>query len=218
LLAGDRLFADLAGLTVKLMQAPNPPSAAATSGAKVVLVTLGGVVAVAIFVVAAFLLTDTNNLRCVEGELQDNALRPDGSVLPRIESFETIEDAEAFICRRIPHPLDTGDLILRRVHVARQLNLGKTIEGEGGASIEFEYELDYVPQLRLQVAFPPQDESEAVEGPTVERITLRGVSAFLQSIDAGTRVVWTQGDFSYFADARTGFDRATLLRILESIR
>jgi hypothetical protein len=189
-----------------------------TSGARVVIVMFAAVIAIALLVVAAFLLTNERAVRCVEGELQDNAVRPDGSVLPRVETFSTLEEAESFICRHIPHPRNTGGLNLARVRVARELNLGRTIEGEGGASIEFEYESDHVLQLRLQVTFPPEDEAEDVEGPGVERISLRGVSAILQSIDAGTRVFWTQGGFSYFADARTGFDRDTLLRVLESVR
>ena len=110
-----------------------------TSGAKVVIAMFGAVGAIAVFVVVAFLLTDQPAVRCVEGELQDTAVRADGSVLPRVETYTTLEEAESFICRRIPHPRDTGDLALREVRVARERNLGNTIEGEGGASTEIEY-------------------------------------------------------------------------------
>jgi hypothetical protein len=188
-----------------------------TSGARVVIAMFGAVAALTVLVVAAFLLTDEPAVRCVEGELQDNAARPDGTVLPRVETFATLGEAESFICRRIPHPRSTGDLTLTQVRVARERNLGETIEGKGGASMELEYWLDDVSRLRLLVTFPPEGES-GVEGPPPEEITIRGEPALLQGVDSGTYVLWAREGFSFFAAAAPGVERSALLQMLESVR
>jgi len=190
-----------------------------TSGAKVVILMFASVLAIAALVVVAFLLTKEPAVRCVEGEMQDNAVRADGSVLPRVETFSTLGAAEAFICRRIPHPRATGDLMLREVRVARELSLGKTIEGEGGASIEIEYASGRAAaSLRLAVKFPevPLPEATAAE----ERVRIQGREGFLFSRDGLTLAQWNKGGFTFAAEARldAAFTLEDALAALETVR
>jgi len=194
-----------------------------TSGAKVVLAMLAGVAAVAVFVVAAFLLTDTANLRCVEGELQDNRVAPDGTMYPRVESFVTIEEAEAFVCRRLPYPRDLDGLSLTTVRVARERNLAKTIEGEGGVFMEYEYALGGEPAvLRLGVNFPPPRSLPGREGDALSIQDQKGVisEATSQTGIQSLNVAWIKGGFYFDATAHIGpdFGRERLVKILESVR
>jgi hypothetical protein len=189
-----------------------------TSGAKVVIVMFAAVIAIALFVVAAFLLTNEPAVRCVEGELQDNAVRPDGSVLPRVETFSTLDEAESFICRRIPHPRDTGDFALQEVRVARELNLGRTIEGEGGADIEIDYGSgdDASVAFTFGAFFPPI----SLPANGGETMLIRGKHAIVtRAGDAGT-VQWNDGQWTFTGgtEGAGGFSFDDMLRILESVR
>lgn len=192
-----------------------------TSGAKVVLAMLGGALAIALIMVAAFLLTDEGNLLCVEGELQDNEVGPDGQFLPRVETFATIEEAEAFVCKHVPHPRDTGGLVLLDVGVVRSTNLGTLVEGDGRAAVTFHYGSSTAerPPLSVQVSFPPQGPPDFVPGDT-ETITVAGNEAALVQPEQGAFVYWTDDGFD-FATSSTLDGPITLdelLRILDSVR
>jgi hypothetical protein len=189
------------------------------SGAKVVLAMLGGTLAIALVAVAAFLLTDEGNLRCVEGELQDNAVRSDGTFEPRRETFATLEEAEAFVCKRVPHPRELGVLTLREVEVVRSTNLGSLIEGEGSATVSFVYESPGgpSPDLGVGVSFPPQGVPR-VDAPSEMR-TIAGHDALLITREGSTFVYWSTADFDFAAaivDPSLSLD--DLLAVLESVR
>jgi hypothetical protein len=191
-----------------------------TSGAKVVIAMLGSTLLIALLVLTAFLLVDDNNIRCVEGELQDNRVGQDGTFEPRRETFATLEEAEAFVCKRIPYPRDTGDLVLTEVDVLRSTNLGTLIEGDGNASISFAYARspDEPAVLGLQVSFPPQ----GVPGidASVERITVAGDEAILLRPERGAFVYWSNGGFDFAGGSQLGesLTLEEMLAILESVR
>ncbi len=190
------------------------------SGAKVVLAMLGGTLAVALIAVAAFLLTDEPNLRCVESELQDNQVGPDGRFLPRTETFATVEEAEAFVCRRIPHPSNTAELDLSGVEVVRTTNLGQLIEGDGRAVVTLRYSRDdtVVPMFSLRVSSSAQGLPE-INAPS-EPITVVANAAILVREAGGAMVYWSAGGFD-FAGASTQDDPASLaalLALLDSVR
>ena len=178
----------------------------------------GAVLAIAVVVVVAFLLTDGGRVVCVEGELQDNARRADGSFLPRVETFAARGEAESFICRRIPYPRSTGDLMLQTVRVAREQNLGSTIEGEGGASIELEYanSVGGPARLVLQVTFPPLDIPRA-DGQTAR---IQGQQALVLDDEIAATVYWNRSGLSFVALGRFAgdFDRDALLAAANSVR
>jgi hypothetical protein len=189
-----------------------------TSGARVVLALFAAVLAIALIAVGGYLLTRETPVECVEGELQDNAFRADGSVLPRVESFPTVEQAESFICRRIPHPRDTDGLAIKEVRVARKLNLGRTIEGEGGADIEIDYAAERDTQLAFTFGafFPPLPLPRNGD----DGIALQGVDAIVNRAgDAGT-IQWNKGQWTFTGgtDGEGGFTLDDLLRVLESVR
>ena len=199
------------------------------SGAKVVLALFGATLAVAVLAVTAFLLTDEDRLLCVEGELQDNAVDAEGRFIPRKESFATIEEAEAFVCKRVPHPRDTGGLVLQSVEVVRDTNLGTLIEGDGGFSLSLRYLQDAegtTPEfgtwdLTFMATLPPASgTSDSIVGG--DAITLGGEpAAILQAPgeDSAT-VFWDRDSFNFEATANID-DELTLedlLSILESVR
>ncbi len=192
-----------------------------SSGAKVVLAMVGGALAVALIAVAAFLLTDEPKLLCVEGELQDNQIDPNGRFLPRTETFATVGEAESFVCRLIPHPRNTAGLTLNKVEVFRTTNLGKLIEGEGRAIVTFRYsrEINSDPSFTLEVSFPSLGAPE-LEGSSPEPATVAGQEASLVRTAGATFVYWTDTEID-FAGSSEQNDAASLdqlLNLLNSIR
>jgi hypothetical protein len=190
-----------------------------SSGAKVVLALFGGTLAVALIAVAAFLLTDQPNLECVEGELQDNQVDANGNFIPRVESFDTRQEAEAFICHEVPYPRDTAGMTLSNVVVTRNSNLGKLIEGTGFATVSLDYAFDDGPaRLTLDATIPIGALPPAEDG---EPITVQGEKATLtEAPDDEVYVTWDKGSFHFVAHGRLGDDLQLedLLRILESVR
>ncbi len=189
-----------------------------SSGARVVIAMFGGVAALTVLIVGAFFLTDTGNLRCVEGELQDNARDASGNFVPRVESFATVAEAEAFICRKLPRPRRTSGLALAGVSTTRSHNLGSVIEGTGGAVTEFSYVGDEPASfLDLTVGFPESRPETSGE----ETLRLLGVEAELtRAQDGGAILTWDKGGMSFRARAGfgAGFDFEDMLVMLESIR
>lgn len=192
-----------------------------TSGARLVLALLGGALAVALLTVAGFLLTDDANLLCAEGELQDNAVGADGQFLLRIETFATVDEAEAFVCKHVPHPRDTGNLVLLDVGVVRTTNLGQLVEGDGRAAVTFHYgtPASRQPDLSVQVSFPIQGPPDFVAG-DAETFMLAGEEATLVLPEQGAFVYWTHDGFDFATSSTLGGPVALdeVLRILESVR
>lgn len=180
---------------------------------------LGGTLAIALLAVAAFLLTDDSKLLCVEGELQDNQLDANGRFLPRVESFATREEAEAFICHSVPYPHETAGMTLQSVVVTRNTNLGKLIEGTGSANVALEYGFaDEPARLTLAATLPAAAAEPAPDG---EPIDLAGTQATLtQASGEDVYVSWDEAGFNFVALGRLGDDLQLedLLRILESVR
>jgi hypothetical protein len=179
------------------------------------------VAAITVAVIAAFLVFGDEGVRCVEGEMQDNATRADGSVLPRVERFSTFTEAEAFICRSIPRPRQTEGLTLRQVRVARERNLGDTIEGEGGAELEADYlRMDQVTHIvTFGAAFPPSPLPRESGQP----LSINGRDGVLIPGEPGgepTEVLWNQDGWTLRSSATLDpdFRLQALLDVLESVR
>jgi hypothetical protein len=190
-----------------------------SSGARLVLALIGGTLAVAAIAVAGFLLTDEPRLLCVEGELQDNPVAADGTLRPRTETFATVEEAEAFVCKRIPHPRDTGPLVFRNVEVVRTTNLAGMIEGTGRATVSFRYARgeDAEPVFSVEVSFPTRGVPD-VEGP-VDRITVAGHEAALVRPERAAFVYWSADGFDFAGGARGDvLSVEDMLAILDSVR
>ena len=191
-----------------------------SSGAKLVLAMLGATLAIALVAVAAFLLTDEAAVRCAEGDLQDNEVGVAGRFLPRTETFATIAEAEAFVCRRFPHPREPGPFVLSSVEVERTTNLGELIEGNGRAIIRLAYTRDASSDLAAtyEVAFPSLGEPEY--GTAFEEVTVAGHEAGLEYTAKGTAVFWTADGFDYFAELiqEDSTDLEPLFTLLESVR
>jgi hypothetical protein len=193
-------------------------NAGGTSGAKVVLAMAAMTLTIALVVLAAFFLISDDSVACVEGEMQDNALGPDGQFMPRTETFATLEEAEAFVCKHIPHPRDTGPLALQHITVTRSHNLGRLIEGIGYTETEFVYtSAQPGVGLTLTVDHP----GHAPETGQHATLKLNGVTAEkLPSSNGSEVLVWEKDGYGYGADASLGegLDSEALLAILESIR
>jgi hypothetical protein len=196
------------------------------SGAKVVLALFGAVLAIALIVVAAFLLTDEAKLLCVEGELQDNQIDAQGQFIPRTETFATIEEAEAFVCKHLPRPRDTEGLALKEISVTRTSNLGGLIEGGGAFSLRLGYSADAdgpAPEfgtwdLVFEAFFPPAfAPDEEADGSLIQ---IDGREERLSQADSGTTIAWEQSLYAYRATASLtdDFDLDRLVAVLESVR
>jgi hypothetical protein len=192
------------------------------SGAKVVLVMFGATLAIALIAVAAYLLTDEAKLLCVEGELQDNQVDANGQFIPRTEEFDTFEEAEAFICHRLPYPRETSGMQLQGVVVTRTTNLGELIEGTGSATVALGYGSEGGPErLTLAATLPVTSAAEAsiVGGDAI--MLGENEAMLLQSPgDDSLTVIWDRDNFHFVATAALDDDLTleTLLTVLESVR
>jgi hypothetical protein len=187
------------------------------SGAKVVIAIFGAVLAIAVLAVAGFLLTEDDKLLCAEGELQDNQVDAAGNFIPRTETFATIEEAEAFVCKHIPRPRETGDLSLNDISVTRTSNLGGLIEGTGGFTLDLTYQ-DGSGDLLFEAFSPPFLAPENEED--FEPIRIGDDAGQLIQAGTDTTITWERELFAYRATAALtdDFSLDDLIAILESVR
>jgi hypothetical protein len=131
-----------------------------------------------------------------------------------------VEEAEAFVCKRIPHPRDTGPLVLRDVEVVRTTNLGQLIEGSGSATVSFRYarQPDAEPVFSVEVSFPASGVPDLEEGP-VDRISVAGHEAALVRPERGAFVYWSADGFDVAAGGLlSDLPLEDMLAILDSTR
>ena len=194
------------------------------SGARVVLALFGATLAVAVLAVAAFLLTQEDKLLCVEGELQDNQVDAQGRFVPRVESFSTLEEAEAFICHRVPHPRETAEMQLQGIEVIRDTNLGELIEGTGVATVALTYGSEEEPGRRLTFTATLPVTSRAgvssIEGTDVIRLGGNQAALLQTPGDDDATIFWNRNNFHFAATATLDDDLTleALISILESVR
>jgi hypothetical protein len=194
-----------------------------TSGAKVVLAMLGGTLAIALFVVAAFLLTDEGNLRCVANEDTLNPRDAEGRILPETRSYDNISDAEAFICHGVAYPRLEG-WVLESAAATRSSDLGKVIEGEASAAVLLTYSrADAGASVEIDVS-PSAIQRPDFEGDRESVLVGNAEATLIRSPEPGypriRRVLWKANGLDFMATAflTDDFTESELLALLESVR
>lgn len=192
-----------------------------SSGPKVVLAILGSTLAIALLAVAAFLLTDEPNLRCVAGEDTVNPHDAEGRVLPETRTYDNIADAEAFICHRIAYPRLEG-WALESAAATRSGSLGKVIEGEAMAGVLLTYRQTSGLQRSVDIDVTPSRIQRPDFGGEQEAVRVRDAAATLirGPQQDQRRVLWQAGGLDFMATAYVGddFTEQDLLAVLESVR
>jgi hypothetical protein len=108
------------------------------SGRGVVLVILGAVAGIMTIVVAGFIFFEPEKSPCATGEMAENEFI-NGVYTPRQETFDNVEDAEAFICHSVPE-LHADGWDLEVIQAERSHALTQTVDGNGTASVTLQYQ------------------------------------------------------------------------------
>ncbi|HLF78333.1 MAG TPA: hypothetical protein VJB57_12700 [Dehalococcoidia bacterium] len=98
------------------------------------MLTLGGVALVAGMILIGFLFFSPDVQACANGADALNPTQTPGVSLPQERSFETIAEAERWICHSIVYPR-TSDLTLYEITAWRGGDLQEVVEGEVYAEI-----------------------------------------------------------------------------------
>jgi hypothetical protein len=194
-----------------------------TSGARVVIALLGGALAIAGLVVVVFLLTDKGNLQCDEGEASTNPTAPNGAPLPLNRTFDSVSDAESFICHRVAYPRDTRGFDLATIGGVRTRGLADIIDGEGFAEVALAFARPPASQsFELRVTPFTYEGLNALEASSPEAIRIQREPVELVRDAANNRAIvqWQKGGLMFRAEAQLGdgFSLEELLQILETTR
>ena len=193
----------------------------AQSGRTVVLAILAALLAVVGIVVAGFLLFEPEKAPCATGEAAENEFI-DGAYVPRQETFESVEDAEAFICHDVPI-LHTEGWELETISAERSHELSQTVDGNGYAGVTLTYEnaalgktlvLDATPfQFREDIP-QPSTEKEVRFGEYRGRLIRGGINP------SSALLFWTVGNLQMRATTQTdtSFTEQELLEVLATAR
>ena len=173
-------------------------------------------------------LSAATPLRCVTGRAAQNPTVADQRdpsrrlTLPTNQTFATVEEAEAFICLRVPQPRDTGDWSLVSVRAERSHSLAQFLNGTGYRALDIFYRND-----ALHLAFdlhvtPSRTEIEGSGPPRPFAIgDIQGKLYSRPSDAMGPGVftlTWTQAGFSFMAMGTGAVPVEAILPVLESIR
>ena len=166
----------------------------------------------------AFLLTDGEEAPCVRGEAARNPTTEAGLPAALNREFESVEEAEAFICHRVAYPREPAPWRLETVSATRTRPLADIVDGLGFASVSFDYALPRSDaDLRLDVSPFAFD----VAPGEAETVRIAGREARLvRGREAGTYVLqWRSGGLSFYVLARLPQDYPLqdLVRVLETI-
>jgi hypothetical protein len=196
----------------------------AISGARLVLAILGALAILVAVVLLAFAIFEPEAAPCATGELATNRL-VDGRYEPRNEVFETLDEAEAFICHDVPE-LRAGGWTLTRIAAERTVPIEFLVEGEGVGAVTLSYEqagsgrvltLDAAPNFGrsyFESQVPPQRTEEPVEVSGIAGTAYR----FGINPDFVT-VIWLDGSLEHRAAAQltADFTLTDLIEVLETI-
>jgi hypothetical protein len=171
--------------------------------------------------------TFTNGLsrgECMSGADARNATDDSsGLTLPENRVFSTIEEAQAFVCFRIPYPRDVGSWHFQGANVLRSHDLGTTLQdARGFRRVLLGYDDGRSGTLlRIEVIYGGIGEVSG--GGAEEQTTIHGAPATVATggpFPAFMGVHWEEHGIGFLATASLTpeFTRKDVLRILESIR
>jgi hypothetical protein len=191
------------------------------SGQRVVLVILAALGAVIAIVVAGFVFFEPEKQPCATGEAANNEF-VNGAYVPRQETFDTVHDAEAFICHDVPE-LHADPWELETISAERSHALAQTVDGNGTASVTLTYRNDSLNRtltleaspFRFEGGIPSPATEEPVEfGDFTGTLIRGGINPNLAT------VLWLDDDLNMHATAQTdsSFTEDDLLGVLATAR
>jgi hypothetical protein len=190
-------------------------------GALVVLSIFAGVAAISLLAVLGFWLTGgRDNLRCDEGEASVNPTAESGAIQPLSRSFQTIEDAEAFICHSVARAEDASGWTLTEIVAHRDRGLNEIVEGTGYAEVHLRYNHDSSGAMATLIVTPFTLPRPAGQGVNRETIEVAGRPALFHEDALGDPVViWHLRDLDIQASAQLmGVPTQEFLEFLASVR
>ncbi len=190
------------------------------SGRTVVLVIHGALSVIIAIVLAGFLLFEPEKAPCATGDAADNEF-VNGAYVPRQETLDNVQDAEAFICHDVPE-LHAEDWELETISAERSHALAQTVDGNGTASVILTYRNESLDRTLTLEATPfrfddgPSPATEApVEFGDFTGILVRGgINPNLAT------VLWRDGNLNLRATTQTdsSFTEDDLLAVLATAR
>ena len=195
-----------------VQQTDEPSHQDGIRGPIVILGIFGSVVLITIIAVAAYFLTKTPNLECDSGDASLNPTDTAGIIQPLTKTFDTVGDAESFICHSIQYPRDLQGLQLDTISARRDGNLGDVVEGNVDAIVTLTYS-GVDEKLTFEVSPFPID---APTGGSPSPIIVDGKGGKILETPDSQIVWWTSGPLFFQATA-TGLDPQLALKILDSV-
>ena len=206
-------------------QADETTSQGGFSGARLVVVLLGAVAALVGAVLIGFALFEPESAPCATGDLARNEF-VDGAYVPRTESFDSVHDAEAFICHEVPE-LGAPEWELEEISAERRVSLERLVEGSGVGFVTLGYiETDSEQALVIESApfFGPSFFESQIPPQRTEETVLIGAiegTAYHFGINPNqVEVLWHEDTLEHRAVAQLddGFTLEGLIEVLETLQ
>jgi hypothetical protein len=187
------------------------------------LLSFNAVAAALIVALVTILLTsqDPQPLSALEiACLEERGAAETGGGLSPDSNFETVADAEAYICHRIAYPQDLGDWRIEDISAVRRPSAREVAERRGFASVTLNYVLGRSKaDLRIEVSpFAIQPAEFGI----VDRVPVMDTKAeLIEGMDRPGHVVlqWRSSGYSFYTEAQLTdeFSLEDLLAVLNSI-
>jgi len=150
----------------------------------------------------------------------DNAPTASGGVIPVSNAFQSIDEAEAFICHDVIYPRDPHGWLIEHVSASRSRPARDVGRGLGFASVTLDYmRLNSKADLRIEVS---PFHIDPIEYGIVDQVQIMGSQAnVIQGKDPNLVILqWEAAGFSFFTEAHTtdDFGLQDVYAILNSIR
>jgi hypothetical protein len=190
-------------------------------GSRIILAIAAGVLTVVALIAAGFLLFEPDAAPCASGELSDNDI-VDGAYENRVETFDSVVDAESFICHDVPE-LHAEGWALDEITAERNLPLDNIVDGDGFAAVHLTYRNQELNRT-LQFDATPFEFTDALPSPsTDEPVKIDGRDGRL--VRGGINpnaalVLWTRNKVRLRASTQTdnAFTKDELLQVLGTAR
>jgi hypothetical protein len=157
--------------------------------------------------------------------LEDNDISATGAgQLTGDRGFETIEEAEAFICHRIAYPRDPKGWLIEDLSAVRRAPPHEIAQGRGFASVTLNYRLAKgnasLRNADLRIEVSPFAIDPVTYG-IVDRVKIMGAKADVIRGDDPNLVIlqWRSSGYSFYTEARLSddFSLDDLLTVLNTI-
>jgi hypothetical protein len=194
------------------------------SGARLVILILGGLAALVGIVLLAFVLFEPEASACASGDLATNPF-VNGRYEPRNETFDSVEEAEAFICHDVPE-LQADGWTLERIAAERTLPLEFLVEGDGLGIVTLGYREDATGRFLTVDAAPffgrSYFEAQIPPQHTEEDAQVQGLPATLYGFGINpdfVTLIWLDETLEHRATAQldAGLTREGLLQLLDTL-